>query len=159
MEHTIFYEGCFNTDIRANLLEVLFTQNGCKEAPNKDIRKHFSVAVEMLDNAQRYSSTAHVRFEWQNREDGIFIKIVNHANKYDAENLLFTLDRIRKMDPVELKSALLEQLSNSDFGDKGGAGLGFLQIANRSGAHVNAHIEPVNDHIYKCESTFTLKRA
>jgi hypothetical protein len=117
------------------------------------------VAIEMLDNAQRYSSTKHVRFEWHNREDGIFIKVINHATKDDAENMLCILDRIRQMDAHELKQALLDQLVNGDFGCKGGAGLGFLQIANRSGAHVDARIEPVSDQEYMCESMFTLKRA
>jgi len=71
----VLYEGCLNTEVRASLLEMLYSLDECASFSQKEMRKHCGVALEMLDNAQRYGSSKHVRFEWIRSEEGIEIKI------------------------------------------------------------------------------------
>ena len=155
----VLYEGCLTTEIRASLLELLYSLTDCSAGNQKEIRQHCGVALEMLDNAQRYGATGSIRFEWLNSSDGIEIKILNTAKEQDAFNMLDAIERVKSMNEIELKNALVKQMLEGDFGEKGGAGLGILQIVSRAGNHLNARIERTDDDTYLCESTFKTMRA
>lgn len=150
----IVYEGCITSEIRANFLKMLYSLEGCECYSKQEVLKHCGVAIELLDNAQRYGNNSRIRFEWNTTPAGMEIKLINTASKEDAENMLAMIDRIRSMNPEDVKRELLERLANGNFGEKGGAGLGLLQIISRAGNNLDAKIERTDNENYLCESTF-----
>ena len=48
-------------------------------------------------------------------------------------------------DPAALKAFYLEHLENNELSDKGGAGLGFITIAMKSGNKITPLFEVIND--------------
>jgi hypothetical protein len=48
-------------------------------------------------------------------------------------------------DPAKLKEYYLEHLENNELSDKGGAGLGFITIAMKSGNKLGANFNSLND--------------
>lgn len=153
----VLFEGLLNGDVRVNLLGVL---HGVHDPGigKGDMKKLCGVAMELLDNAQRYGSGP-IAFEWSMDEISYSIKVVNHASEVDANRLIDAVAQANTLGPAELKTKLLEELTNGRFGVKGGAGLGFLQIANRTHGDMKATIHPLEEKLYRCESTFNLKKA
>ena len=157
MKHMVLFEGMLNGDVRVNLLGVMRSV----QDPNirqGELKKLCGVALELLDNAQRYGSGP-IAFQWNVHKEGFCIKVVNHASQEDANRLKSAVDEANKLGPEELKAKLMEELTNGKFGDKGGAGLGLLQIVSRTRGKLKATIQHFEESIYRCESTFNLKRA
>ena len=76
----------------------------------------------------------------------IYIKTAN-------EKLLsFSATSVLTDENEQVAEAFRAQLTNEEFGEKGGAGLGMLQIAKRTGGRIEATIEPFGTDEYFCTS-------
>lgn len=138
--------------MRIQLLDLLKVVSLANLGKRNDLKKLCGIALELLDNAQRYCSSGGVAFEWRIEGDTLVVSIRNNAVRVDAERLLKTVDGINSMTSEEVAAAFREQLTNEQFGAKGGAGLGMLQIAKKTGSRLQARITPVNDSEYECTS-------
>lgn len=152
MENNIGYNGLLTGDVRTQLTELLFTIGTANLMGRKDLKRLCNIGMELLDNAQRYGGGRHVGFEWRLHADRLEVRIVNRASKEDAERLMELVERIARMTDEEVARAFAERLSDAHFGEKGGAGLGLLQIAKRSGHRVKAGIAASNQGDYICSS-------
>jgi hypothetical protein len=56
------------------------------------------------------------------------------------------------MNPDEIALAFKRQLTDNGFGEKGGAGLGMLQIAKKIGNNITVDIEKTGDDEFLCTS-------
>lgn len=152
MENLIQYEGQLSSEVRIQLLDLLKVVSLANLGKRNDLKKLCGIALELLDNAQRYCSSGGVAFEWRIEGDLLVVSIRNNAAREDAERLLKTVGGINNMTPDEVATAFREQLTNEEFGAKGGAGLGMLQIAKKTGSRLKAHISPVTENEYACTS-------
>lgn len=156
MKSVVQFEGVLNGELRGNLISVL----NAVEAPEiskAELKKLCGVALEMLDNAQRYANGM-ITFKWDLLDHGYTIQVVNNASPEDALRLIAAVNRANALDTVQLKATLLQDLTNGEFGVKGGAGMGLMQIAYRTNGTLEANIEQIEHTLYRCESTFNLKR-
>ena len=80
------------------------------------------------------------------------ITIRNKANKKDAERLMGSVTAIAAMTPEAVTAAFKNQLINEGYGEKGGAGLGMLQIARKVGRNIKANIQPLSLDEFICTS-------
>ena len=55
------------------------------------------------------------------------------------------MDRINKMDKDELKALYKEILNNDSFSEKGGGGLGLVDIARRTGQKLGYNFKLIDD--------------
>lgn len=69
----------------------------------------------------------------------------NIVSKSAAKNISARIDQIIKYTPEELKKEYLRVLKNKTFSEKGGAGLGLLDIAKKSNQHFTYHIDDIDD--------------
>ena len=152
MENLIQYEGQLSSEVRIQLIDLLRVVSLANLGKRNDLKKLTGIALELLDNAQRYCSSGGVGFEWRIEGDMLVVSIRNNAAREDAERLLKTVEGINNMTSEEVAAAFRDQLTNEQFGIKGGAGLGMLQIAKKTGSRLNARITPVNDKEYECTS-------
>ena len=146
------YEGALSSDVRIQLTDLVMAAAIANIGKRPSVKKLCNIAIEMLDNAQRYCATGNVNFHWSLEGDVVHIRIENVASASDAKRMLQAVETVNSMSPDELSSAFRAQLSNGQFGEKGGAGLGFLDIARRSKSPIQADITPMADGHYLCRS-------
>ena len=146
------YKGRMSTEVRIQLLDLLRVISLANLGHRTDLKKLCGIALELLDNAQRYSTTMEVGFEWRIEGHQLVVVIRNQASRADAERLVRTVDGINAMTNEQVVEAFKAQLLNEGFGEKGGAGLGMLQIAKKTGSRLTARISPTDGEDYLCTS-------
>lgn len=146
------YQGRMSTEVRIQLLDLLKVISLVNLGHRNDLKKLCGIALELLDNAQRYGTTQEIGFEWRIEGDHLVVSIRNQASRVDAERLLHTVTGINEMTSEQVVEAFKAQLLNEGFGEKGGAGLGMLQIAKKTGSRLTARIAPTAGDDYLCIS-------
>lgn len=82
----------------------------------------------------------------------------NLIRKDQKEFIRTKIDEINAMSPEELREQYKHALSNNEMSDKGTAGLGFIDIARKSGQQLYCEFEDVNDkYVYFYFETRVLK--
>jgi hypothetical protein len=146
------YKGQLSSEVRIQLLDLLKCIALCNLGPRSDLKRLIGIALELLDNAQRYNTTDKVDFRWYIEGTQLVVSIRNKASRDDAERLIEAVQAIERMNAEEIAEAFMRQLTGHGFGEKGGAGLGMLQIARKVGNNITAEIEPVQADEYLCTS-------
>jgi hypothetical protein len=152
MEKNLQYAGQLGSEVRIQLLDLVKEISLANLGKRSDLKKLCGIALELLDNAQRYGSSNEVTFGWSIEGQSLVITIKNQADRVDAERLMKTVERINAMSADQVAAAFLAQLTNEEFGAKGGAGLGMLQIAKRTGGRLHARIEQLSSEVFLCTS-------
>ena len=148
----IQYEGQLSSEVRIQLLDLLKVVSLANLGKRTDLKKLCGIALELLDNAQRYCSSGGVSFEWRIEGELLVVSIKNIAARADAERLMKTVTEINSMTSDQVVAAFRDQLTNEQFGEKGGAGLGMLQIAKKTGSRLKASIEQTTENEFLCIS-------
>lgn len=108
------------------------------EAVQLNIHKKFlkiaiNCLVELIDNAFRYSNDkANVMVEIDISEEIIAFTVINQSTLSDVEVLMLQVESYKRMTEPELDLMYRQKLSNNTFNDRGGAGLGLLQIMRKN---------------------------
>lgn len=134
------YRGLFSQNITDGILS-LTESNLDKSGEDSKIKKRvFTIMVEGLQNITRHQE---VEEDSNVKETGIFLiqDIANHyfittgnpILKKNIPNLTEQLNRINSLDSEELKSYYKKVLNDNVISDKGGAGLGLIEMARKSG--------------------------
>ncbi len=150
-ELIVNYEGTRNqltiNEIERDIEEKLNSLNLLKS----DIKKIFFTCVELIQN-----QFLHGISDEENTQYNYFIISKNgNCIKIFTANLIHTshINSIKnKIDTVnsfsnkdELKSHYLHQLANNEFGEKGGAGLGFITLALKSKNLLQTEFQQIDD--------------
>lgn len=120
--------------------------------PRKDIRKLCSFAIELLDNGMRYSLDNKVTFTWTIEQDCLTFQLENEAHPADAMRLKEHAEHIHGMNDSERKEAFQTQINSTHFGEKGGAGLGLLQILRKGALSIDVSISEQSVDRFLCIS-------
>lgn len=146
------YKGVLSSDVRVQLLDLLHCIAQDNLGRRTDLKRLVGIALELLDNAQRYNVSKDVDFRWHVEANNLVVTIRNRACRTDAERLMEAVQAIQRMNPEEIALAFKRQLTDDGFGPKGGAGLGMLHIAKKIGNNITANVEHVNTDEYLCTS-------
>jgi hypothetical protein len=157
----LVYEGDFTQETTKSIL-TMAERNLESSGEDSSIKKKiFNVMVEALQNIVKHS------------EDGkegevsphAAIFLIGHAkSKYsimsgnpvrneNIPNLKNALERINSLDKDGLKELYKDIIKNTSLSDKGGAGLGFVDMARKSGEKLEWSFVPMNEE----SSFFCLK--
>jgi len=163
------YRGQFDKSITDQILSLAEKDLDATGEKDSIKRRIFFIMVEGLQNITRHQD------EVENTEDelqGIFIiqrmkdeYIITTGNIIEnehIESLKEKLETINSLEIGELKKHYLTQLRNGRLSDKGGAGLGLIEMARRSGNQLIYDFKPVNDEIsffyFQTTTSFYKKR-
>ena len=146
------YKGIFTQAVTDSL--IAFAQSIFDEAEiNRKAKKRvFYILVECIQNITRHQELPD---DEPPESDGIFF-IQSSGAKYNISqgNLIINehidslkekLENINKLDKEELKTYYKAALRNSRISSKGGAGLGLIEIARKSGNKIRFNFDPVDD--------------
>jgi len=158
----LIYEG----EINQSLTKVLAALTEKKlEDGNEDAavtRKVYHVMIECLQNLCKHSDAkkddnseivANEIFMISEDKSNYVITTGNMVNNSNLEKIRVTIDTINSFSKEELKAAYVKQMKEGSYSEKGGAGLGFLDIAKKTGNKFEYHIERLTND----SSFFVLK--
>ncbi len=113
------------------------------------VKKIFNIVIETLQNI-----CLHGEKDFNGYQMTYFIigRAGNEFNIYSgniitsgqAEKLNRRLNTVKSLSDIELKKQYMDVLSNGELSSKGGAGLGFLTIALKSGNNMDFEFETLN---------------
>lgn len=83
-----------------------------------------------------------------NPETGYRILTGNFMSSEDVPALHLKLEKINKLNPDELREYYREKLGSTELSEKGGAGLGFIDMARKSGQKLEFNFYPVEQGIH-----------
>ena len=149
----LIYEGDFTQETTKSIL-TMAERNLESSGEESGIKKKiFNVMVEALQNIVKHSDDA--REGEVSTHAAIFL--IGHAkSKYsimsgnpvkneNIGNLKTALERINSLDKDGLKELYKDIIKNTSLSEKGGAGLGFVDMARKSGEKLEWAFVPMND--------------
>jgi hypothetical protein len=151
--NSLDYEGILNSEIRVQLLDFLSAIAIAHLGKRKDLRKLCSIAIELLDNAQRHCTDSDISFKWHIEGDSLIVKVENHASEEDANRLKSQVEALRQMTSQQITDEFRKQMLNPEFNAKGGAGLGILQIAKKGATSFEVDVHQLLNGAFVCTST------
>jgi hypothetical protein len=159
----LVYEGEFTQEITKSVLAMAErNMDAIGEIANVK-RKVFNVMVECLQNIVKHAEDLNEKDEDGLKNNAIFMLgkqvneyIVTSGNPVRNEvipNIQGKLEKVNALDKEGLKELYKEIIKNTEISEKSGAGLGFVDMARKSGEKLGFSFEPINDEF----SFFTLR--
>ncbi|MDB5273072.1 MAG: hypothetical protein JWO58_1439 [Chitinophagaceae bacterium] len=149
----LVYEGEFTQEITKSVLSMAERNLEYMEEESSTKKKVFNVMVECLQNICKHTDKVAEDKLWNSAifmiaKDSEYYSIVsgNAIENSFIPALEEKLSQINSLDKEGLKNLYKEMLMNAQLSEKGGAGLGFVDIARKSGQKLDYSFEPINDH-------------
>lgn len=156
------YKGSVSPALFDNILTLVEKKISAFERPRTFRRKVHVIVVEILQNIFHHlnasqhlvpENTDSILFILGKNKGEYYITSGNFVLSSEIDTLADRIDWVNSLDGNELKKKYREILNNGQFSDKGGAGLGFIDIARKSGSSLEYSFEK----IYPDCSFFSLK--
>jgi hypothetical protein len=166
-EITLVYEGEITHQITKAFTSLTESNMAKDDEPGNVQRKVFHVMVECLQNISKHADDfTSDDFLFSGR--GIFL-VSKGDNEYSVttgnavdndriEELTNMLETINTMDKEELKGLYKRQMKEGRLSDKGGAGLGFIDIRRKTGKELEYHFLPISNDTSFFLLTSTISR-
>lgn len=159
------YDGVLNVDTISRLESEVEGKVTALAIPKGPLKKIFFISVEALQNmlihggkdAQGHQHNYFILSKNHTKVEIITANLVNNAliNKLKGD-----VDRLNSFEnPADLKNYYMEHLEKNEISDKGGAGLGFITIAMKSGNKLDYEFDKISDSysLFKLKSTVNLE--
>jgi len=148
----LVYQGDFTQESTKSILSMAERNLDSSGEDSSIKRKVFNVMVEALQNIVKHSDEL---IEGQTRSHAAIFLIGKEANRYSimsgnpvrktsTDKLKKTLDHINALDKDGLKELYKEIIKNTTISEKGGAGLGFVDMARKSGGKLEFEFPVMN---------------
>ena len=147
----LLHKGRVSYDLISIVMETLEASVEGMENDRSVKKKFNNIITESFQN---------ISFHSEKREDDFhnsdlimvlskkfYYKIVtgNLVETSEVENLSSQLERINQMDKAELRSYYKEVMSQEGYSDKGTAGLGFIDMARKTGQKLEFRFHPMDE--------------
>ncbi|MEN7548323.1 SiaB family protein kinase [Rapidithrix thailandica] len=151
---SLVYLGEFNQEITKMFTSMAEDEMGRNNEQTKVKRKVYHVMVETLQNMNKHSdsiSDHHVGkglFIIGKNEKNYFIITSNKIRKERMPQLKEMIDYVNNASKAELKQMYLKQIKEGSLSEKGGAGLGIIDIARKTGEKYQYQFLPLDSEHY-----------
>lgn len=133
----LVYEGEFTQEITKSVLAMAERNMDSSGEESSIKRKVFNVMVECLQNIVKHADDVEDNnsavFMIGKQENEYIIVSGNPIKQDTVDDLKKKLDQINSLDKEGLKTLYKDIIKNTEISDKGGAGLGFVDMARKSG--------------------------
>lgn len=141
------YKGSVNHDLLDCLLQLTEEKLSGHEKKRTLKKKVYTIVVEVLQNIYHHFDASALNADFDSisfvigkSDEGYNIIAGNYASELTIAVLRSKIDEINTLSPSELKQRYIDQLECEGFTDKGGASLGILYIARKSGEKIEYDI-------------------
>jgi hypothetical protein len=150
----LVYQGDFTQETTKSILTMTERNIDSSGEDSAIKRKVFNVMVESLQNIVKHSdelvegkTRSHAAiFLIGREEDRYTIMSGNPILKRHVDKLKANLERINALDKEGLKDLYKEIIRQTALSDKGGAGLGFVDMARKSGEKLGFDFPELSDN-------------
>ncbi|MCK4661517.1 MAG: SiaB family protein kinase [Bacteroidales bacterium] len=146
------YRGLFTQTITDNIIALTEINLDKSKESSKIKKRVFSIMVEGLQNITRHQEEHLINelnssgiFVIQQKNNKYFVTTGNLIVKNNIEPLTKQLHKINSLEKDELKQYYKEVLNDNIISSKGGAGLGLIEMARKSGNKLAFDFREVND--------------
>src|SRR5688572_33050510 len=155
----LVYQGDFTQETTKSILAMAERNIDSSGEESGTKRKVFNVMLEALQNIVKHSDElvdgsmrSHSAIFLIGRESNRYtIMSGNPIRKENTPKLQKKLEHINSLDKEGLKELYKEIIKNTTISEKGGAGLGFVDMARKSGEKLEWAFIPMNDdHHFFC---------
>jgi hypothetical protein len=149
------YNGDFSQELTDRILSFAESAVDSHAESTKVKKKLYFVMVESLQNVARHSEAAPDTkqknassfFIIQSLKQHYYLTSANSIDKKDIEPLREKLEHVNSLDKDALKLYSNEILTQGAFSEKGGAGLGLVEMARKSGNKLAFDFSDINNAI------------
>ena len=135
------FRGALTSELLDSILTIVEQKLNQFEETTKIKKKVFNVLVECMQNLYHHTDDRKALKEQDSsvilmiakKENGYCIITGNHVLNKNVEILKSRIDEINEMSREEMKAYYKSILNNGTYSEKGGGGLGIIDIARRSG--------------------------
>ncbi|UKN03692.1 SiaB family protein kinase [Paracrocinitomix mangrovi] len=149
---SMWYKGSISDDITENLIGVAESD---ANKLGKSKKKVSFLMAESFQNIVRHSikdleRRTQASFGITNREGEIHIFSANYVSKEEGDKISEKLQNVNGLKSEELNDQYRRILSDGTFSERGGAGLGLISMAKKSGRPLQYALMPINDRAEFC---------
>jgi len=153
---SLVYDGEINHNVIRAFTDLTNNELELKEEPNPIKKKVFNVMVESLQNISKHAEC----IDYDNQKYGRGILLISESDssynvttgnvikKGTIKAISENIDIINSKNKEELRELFKTRLSTGRLSEKGGAGLGFIDIAKKSGNKLEYHFEKISEDYY-----------
>jgi hypothetical protein len=151
----LVYEGEVNQDITKAFTSL--TQRNLEESETTNVplkKRVYHVMVECLQNICKHSDNMESGepevpgtglFIVSRSEEGFSVITGNPVANNRIEEISTILNKVNSLNEEEIKAYYKQKMLESRISEKGGAGLGFIDIVKKTGNKIEFHFEKIND--------------
>jgi len=155
----LFFKGCVTFELIDSIIMIVSSRLEQLEN-NLGVRKRvYGVLTECLQNlcnniesSEESKEMTELNYDLHSavimvdsNDEGYFIKTGNFVSNSKIEDLKKSIEGINLLSKEELREKYNKILSNKIFSEKGGAGLGLIDIAKKSGKKLEYDFETVDN--------------
>lgn len=153
----LFYEGEVNHEITKALTFTTENNIGKNGTSRITQKKVFNAMIECLQNIDKHSLGPDLENSVISKKGSIlvsedansyFILAGNPVSYAQKDTLSTIINELNQKEKKELRTLYKKQLENGKLSDKGGAGLGFIDMARKSGNNIKFSFYPINDDLF-----------
>ncbi|NOZ47512.1 MAG: hypothetical protein GXO79_12135 [Chlorobi bacterium] len=152
---TLVYEGEFNHQI-TKMFTSMAERDMEKVNEEKTLKRRvFHVMVECLQNMTKHSDEfsedskiGNGMFIVGKKENAYYIITANRVINEKINDLKNSIDGLNKMNKTELTALYKKQIKEGTLSEKGGAGLGLIDIARKTGQKLDYQFLPLDNEYY-----------
>ena len=164
-EISLVYEGEVTQEITKTFTSLTERNLAKSEESNQVQRKVFNVMVECLQNISKHADS--LDEEEEERRGIVIVSKGDDSYNIITGNIIKTekvaglkqnLEHVNSLNKDGLSSLYKKQIKEGRISDKGGAGLGFIDIAKKTGSKLLYQFKTLNDDLSFFILTSTIKR-
>ena len=149
-EHLMFaYRGEVTEDNSAGLLTILEREMEFSEFNPLGRKRLFMFVLENLQNITRHGISKNDEVTslvvYSKTGDGYTVSTGNALKKGEVKGLRKNLEKINSLDPEKVRDVYRTMLQDSSIGNKGGAGLGLMEMARKTGNRLDYDFLSIDD--------------
>lgn len=154
----LIYKGEMNHQIMRSFAFMANRKISEMNVPTPVRKRVFHIMIECLQNITKHSDDYDEKekqvgnglFVVGRERDSFYIVTGNLISNAKLQILEERLIKLNNATPAQLKTMFMEQMVKGDLSEKGGAGLGLIDIARKSGKKLYYHFVPfeANRHFF-----------
>lgn len=165
-EISLVYEGEVTQEITKTFTSLTEKSLAKSEESNQVQRKVFNVMVECLQNISKHADSLNEDGEYDRRgivmvskgADCYNIITGNVVKNEKIPELTKSLETVNSLDKEGLSDLYKKQIKEGKISEKGGAGLGLIDIAKKTGGKLSYQFKALSDDLSFFILTSTVKR-
>jgi len=165
-EINLVYEGEVTQEITKTFTSITEKSLEKSQESNTVQRKVFNVMVECLQNISKHADSIDEDDDGARRgivmvshgETNYSIITGNVIKNDKVPELKANLEHVNSLDKKGLSELFKQQMRDGKISDKGGAGLGFIDIAKKTGSKLSFEFKKLTDDVSFFILTSTVKR-